>query len=471
MYSYTNPASFDSFFVSKSNSSQGGDYYNLTVNLNHKFSGEKHELTANLSYQGEKSSDTDSENEFPADASYNIIALPASQIRSEESGTEKELRFNADYTKPLFENGFLETGYQMRINDENETYLFENYDPDTDNWLNNPLYSSGNYFDHNIQAAYLTFSDDIAKINYKLGIRSEYTGRSIRREPDSDPYSLSRLDIFPSLHLTRQFKNDQQILASYSKRINRPRPWDLEPFRSYMNSFTLREGNPDLLPEFVNSFELNYQKNFGKSFFVVESYYRNTVNLITRVMYTDPELPDVIIMTSKNINRDNSLGGEIMLNLSAAKWLNINTSINLYRYWLNGTLYGEDISKNSNNWETKINSTFFLSTKSRIQTNFMYNGPSVTAQGNRKAFYFLNLAYRQDFLDRKLSATVSIQDIFGTMRHEFTSSSQDLINSVRFEREHQVVKLTLSYKLNNFKNQNRREDAGEVMMDESSAGF
>jgi hypothetical protein len=101
----------------------------------------------------------------------------------------------------------------------------------------------------------------------------------------------------------------------------------------------------------------------------------------------------------------------------------------------------------------------------------MYNGPSVTAQGNRGAFYFVNLAYRQDFLDRKLSATLSVQDIFGTMRHEFSTFSPNLNNTMRFEREHQVVTLTLSYKLNNFKNQNRKSDETEMNMDDSSGGF
>jgi outer membrane receptor protein involved in Fe transport len=471
MYSYTSPASYDSFNVARGIGTRGGDYYNLVANYTKKFSEPRHELQASLSYQGEKGSDTDEESEYPANELFQVLPINPSRVRSEEMGDEIEFRANIDYTRPFAINGFLETGYQMRLDKENEEYLFENYDPDTNDWINNPLYSSGNYFNRNIQAAYATYSDKLGKLDYKLGIRSEYTNRSIRKDMNSDPYTLERLDFFPSAHLSMQFSGQQQVLTSYSRRINRPGGGDLEPFRTYMNSYTLREGNPELEPEYVNSFELNYQKNIGKSFFVVESYYRNTQNLITRMMYQDPTLPDVVIMTSKNINSDNSLGGEFMLNLTIKKWLNINTSVNIYKYWLNGAIDGEEINKMSNNWDTRLTSSFYLSTKSRIQVIAMYNGPSVTAQGDRGAFYFANLAYRQDFMDRKLSAIISVQDIFGTMKHEFNTYSNTLNNSIRFEREHQVITLTLSYKLNNFKSQERKTDESKMNTEDASGGF
>jgi outer membrane receptor protein involved in Fe transport len=472
MHSYTLPSSYNTYSLSNSTGLRNGDYYNLNLNYTKKFEGLRHELQASVSYQGENGNDSDEESETSADSLYNrLTAFPFSRVRSAETGDEIEFRANIDYTRPLFGDGFLETGYQMRLDDTKEDYLFENYDPDTDKWINDTLYSSGNLFHRNIQAAYATFSDKIGKFEYKLGMRSEYTNRSIRKDLNADPFTLNRLDFFPSAHISRQFIGEQQLLASYSRRINRPGGGDLEPFRTYMNSFTLREGNPSLKPEYVNSFELNYQKNIGKSFFVVESYYRNTQNLITRIMYQDPTLPDVAIMTSRNINNDNSLGAELMLNLTAGKWFNVNSSVNVYRYWMTGTIDGAEINKESNNWDTRINTTFYFSTKSRLQANVMYNGPSVTAQGDRGAFYFANLAYRQDFLDRKLSATLSVQDIFGTMKHEFNTYSETLNNRVRFEREHQVVTLTLSYKLNNFKSQKNKGDESEMNMDDSSGGF
>jgi len=472
MQSYTNPSTTNVYNIAEGIATRGGDYYNLIANYTKKFDKPRHELQTSISFQKEKSSDIDMENEYPTDEFFAIIdSLPIAKVRSGENGDEIEFRLNVDYTRPLFVNGFLEAGYQMRIDNESEEYLFENYDPDTDSWAKDLIYSSGNYFERNIQAGYATYSDKIGKFEYKLGLRAEYTNRSISKDKNSDPYTLERLDFFPSAHVSRQFSGNQQVLTSYSRRINRPGGGDLEPFRTYMNSYTLREGNPELQPEYVNSIELSYQKNFGKSFFVIESYYRNTQNLITRMMYQDPLLPGIAIMTSKNINSDNSLGGEFMLNLAVKKWFNLNTTLNIYKYWLEGTIDNAEINKESNNWDMRLNSSFFLTTKSRLQAMIMYNGPSVTAQGNRGSFFFANLAYRQDFLDRKLSATLSVQDIFGTMKHEFSSFSSTLNNTMAFEREHQVVTLTLSYKLNNFKSQERKTEDTRMNMDDSSGGF
>lgn len=471
MHAYSIPTSYDTFSIANGIGNRDGDYYNLIANFTKKFAQPKHELQVSVTYQNEKGNDSDEESEFLTDEFYKLLSAPASRVRSVEAGDEIEFRTTVDYIKPISETGLLEAGYQMRLDKQDEQYLFENYDPDTDKWLNNPIYSSGNYFNRNIQAAYTTYSNNIGKFEYKIGLRSEYTNRNIRKNINSDPYSLNRLDFFPSLHLSRQFKAEQQVLMSYSRRINRPGGGDLEPFRTYMNSYTLREGNPELKPEYVNSFELSYQKNIGKSFFVIESYLRNTQNLITRVLYKDPTLPDVAIMTSKNINSDNSLGAEFMLNLMAKKWLTLNSTFNVYKYWLNGSIEGEAINKTSNNWDTRLNASFFLSSKSRIQAMLMYNGPSVTAQGDRGAFYFANLAFRQDFLDRKLSATLSVQDIFGTMKHQFSSYSSVVNSTMRFEREHQVVMLTLSYKLNNYKSQSRKQDDSPSMSEDSGGIF
>ena len=477
MYSYTLPVSLNKYNIADGIGSRGGNYYNLNMNYTVKFEGSRHELQVSTSYQGEKGNDSDEESELPTNELYQVIELPdslnfmTSRTRAKEIGDEIDFRLKIDYTKPLFANGFLETGYQMRLDDQKENYIFENYDPDTNNWSNNPLYSSGNFFNRNIQAAYATYSDKLGKFEYKLGLRSEYSNRSIKKSLNSDPFTLDRLDFFPSAHLSRQFAGKQQLLTSYSRRINRPGGGDLEPFRTYMNSYTLREGNPNLKPEYVNSFELSYQKNIGKSFFVVESYYKNTQNLIARMMYQDQTLPGVIIMSSQNINNDNSLGAELMLNLSVGKWLNVNSSVNIYKYWMNGIIDGVNVQKQSDNWDTRLNASFYISSKSRIQANLMYNGPSVTAQGSRGAFYFANLAFRQDFLDRKLSATLSVQDIFGTMKHEFRTFSPEVNNVMRMEREHQVINLTLSYKLNNFKSQKNKTEESEMNVDDGSIDF
>jgi outer membrane receptor protein involved in Fe transport len=230
-----------------------------------------------------------------------------------------------------------------------------------------------------------------------------------------------------------------------------------------MNSTTLRKGDPELEPEYMNSYEIGYQKTFGKSFIALESYYRNTVNKIERIQEIYDLEEGITLMTFDNISKDHSLGAELMINYADLKWLNLNASTSLYRYWIEGEINGVEIDTRSNNWNMRLNATVNFTSKTRLQLTTMYMGPSVTAQGEREAFFFTNLAFRQDFLDRKLSATLQVRDLFGSMKHEFTSYGPSFNSYIEFTREPQVFVLSLSYKINNYKQRRNQGDSGMDM--------
>jgi hypothetical protein len=98
-----------------------------------------------------------------------------------------------------------------------------------------------------------------------------------------------------------------------------------------------------------------------------------------------------------------------------------------------------------------LNATVKFSTESRFQLSGFYRGPSVSAQGTQKGSVFTNLSYRQDFMKKKLTATVSVRDLLGTMRMQGTSSGDNFSSTFKMTREPRVVMLTLSYKINNYK--------------------
>jgi outer membrane receptor protein involved in Fe transport len=460
---YNDAGSYDNYFLTDNYGTHGADYYNLNLNYNRKFKGQGHELTSFVSYSSHKGGDSDSQVEYLTDPEYNITeeTVPYS-LRTGEKGNEYELRAQIDYTRPLGEEGKLEAGYQARIDDEVETYLFEDYDPDLNEWIANDQFSSSNDFFRNIQAVYATYGNKLGNYEYQLGLRGEYTDRRIINAESNEPLTINRFDIFPTLHASRMFRNNHQLMASYSRRINRPRGWYLEPFLTYMNSTTLRKGDPELEPEYMNSFEIGYQKTFGKSFIALESYYRNTVNKIERIQEIYDLEEGITLMTYDNISKDHSLGAELMVNYAGMKWLNLNASTSLYRYWIQGEINGEEIDTRSNNWNMRLNATVNFTTKTRLQLTTMYIGPSVTAQGEREGFFFSNLALRQDFLDRKLSATLQVRDLFGSMKHQFTSYGPAFTSSVEFTREPQVLMLSLSYKINNYR---QRRSEGNMNMD------
>ncbi len=450
IHQYTSPATKDSYSQERDPSKRNGSYFSGDMNFQHKFNKEgTHNLDVVFYYSHRNGDDLDVEDELLTNSSFEPTGLYLSRINTNEHESSNRYRFKADYIKPLGEFGKLEAGIQSRIDRETEDYLFERYDTATEKWINDEKYTSSMDFKREIYSAYTTVSSKIGAVEYMLGVRGEYTNRETDHAKVDKPYKLNRFDFFPSGHFAYTLFDKSQLMASYSRRINRPRGRDLDPFESYRDQYTIRVGNPDLKPEYTNSYELSYMKHFGKSFVSIESFYRVTNNSISRLN----ELGDdnILYETTVNLNNDYSLGGELMGNINFAEWLQVNSSVSVYHYKIEDDSGDGYIERESTNIDGRFNSTFKFSSNSRMQLTGIYRGPSVSVQGERKGMFYTNISYRHDLWNKKLTATFSVQDILGTAKRKGSSSGTNFISNYAFKREPRILMLTLSYKLNNYK--------------------
>ncbi len=469
LHEYTEPANTDVYSVEVENSNREGTYVNTNLNFQQKFNEDgTHKLDALFYYSNSVGDDYEFEDEFFANSNYERTGGYLARVRTIEEEDEDEYRFELDYTKPVGEEGRFEAGLQSRIDREFENYSFNDWDNENNQYIDNPDFSSSQHFKRDIFSAYSTFASNFGSFRYQLGLRGEYVNRSIEHEKADEPAEINRFDVFPTLHLSYEFLNKTQLMTSYSRRIDRPGGRDLDPFPNYYNRYTIRYGNPELEPEYTDSYEVGVMKNWGKSFISLEGFYRVTNNLITQVT----ELGDdgIFYINTENLNNDYSLGSEIMGNINIDDWLIFNTSFSLYRYRIEGEILGESIDRKSTNYTGRLNTTVKFGPSSRLQLTGYYRGPSVSAQGERSSFFFTNLAYRQDLMEDKLTATIGLRDVFGTMKFERTSTGVDFYDVYKRERESQVLTLTLSYKINNFKMERNGGD-GTREMDYDDGGF
>jgi outer membrane receptor protein involved in Fe transport len=457
------PSTEDIYYVSKSILDRSGRYYSLNANYTHEFDTKDHKLTAMAFFSQSKGNSIDSQDDYNTGQDYVIDDILAESSRGTETEDELEMRFQLDYVRPIGAASKLELGYQVRIDDEFGTYLFEDYDHNQADWIENPLYSSDLDFFRNIQGAYATYGGEWKGFQYQLGLRGEYTYRRIDHELSEDIYLINRFDYYPTLHLARELKNDQQLMVSYSKRVERPRGFYLDPNVSYVDPYTIRVGNPALEPEYIHSVELGYQKGWGMNFLALELYYRNTRNLITRVTEYNDSL-ELFILRTDNLNNDHSAGAELMVNWKLWKWLTVNGSVTPYYYRIIGELNNSPVDQQSLNWSSNLNTTFQITPTTRLQTNMAYQSKSATAQGTTEGYYYMNLAFRQDFFKRKLSATLQFRDVFGSVKRDFTNKGANFEQHILMQREPRVVTLTLSYKLNNYRmdGDDRRGGGGDM---------
>jgi len=452
-YEYTMPSSESIYYRSVMDAPRERDFYGGNIFLQHKFESSNHQLDVLIDFARRQGGSDETTEEWLTGSNFEVTGAPYHMTSANEAQDSEDWMLKVDYVRPLGK-GKMEAGWQSRLDDEVETYDFREFDLAM-GWIDNPLFSSEMDFHRDIHSGYVTFSNEVKSFGYQLGLRAEYTDRVIKALEDEQGYVVDRLDWFPTVHLSQQLGNDYQIQASYTRRINRPRGWNLEPFRNYIDKDNIREGNPGLLPEYVNSAELSAMKKWGMTFLSLEAYYRNTENLITRIL--TPLADGVVLHTFDNINQDHSLGLEAMLNYELNDRFNFNLSGSVFNYRLEGMVNGETVDRESNNWRSRLNMNAKFLKRTRLQLSLGYYGPSVTAQGTSEGMFTSSLALRQDLMKNKVTAILQVRDIFGTMRHDFTATSPGYYEHTVMQRESQVVNLTLTYRINDYKPKRDRE--------------
>lgn len=450
VHDYSIPAGNSRYYIDDNGFTWTRSFYSLNASYIQKFIQEGHQLNV-FAFYGERDGSQDQEKlEQNTDENWNPLAVDPFLLRSTEAGPSRQLRLETDYKKPVFDKGNIEAGYHYRSNNQSENYDLETFDYGQNLWQRDDLYTKNTTFNRSIHAVYGIFNHEISSFQYQLGLRGEYTYRDIKVLNSGERSLIDRFDYFPSIHLAWNLSEMNQFMASYSRRINRPRSYFLEPFVTYVDENTRRVGNPDLLPEYTDSYEAGYLRAFDEGSFMVEAYYRDTKNKITWLTYYD-QASAYFVNSFRNLNDEKALGVESSFVYDITKWFNINLSGTYYYYQVED-LTGESTSlRTSNNWDGRLITSFILPSQTKFQLNFAYDSPGVTAQGKTEGSYYADFTARQDLLNKNLSITLKISDILASRNYESYRYGDGFYEYNYRERESRVVMLTLSYRLNNFR--------------------
>lgn len=433
---------------------RGGYFYSLSGDYVHQFSGPKHKFDANFMLYN-RDGDDETLNTLE-DVLGNIID---GQI-SGEYGPSSGFRYRANYMQPFSKLVNIEAGLQGRYRNSQETNKVYYYNSTSEEYEFQDAFSNDVQYLQNIHAAYALSSGEWNNFGYQLGFRAEYTLREIKLNNTGETFDIDRMDFFPTTHLSYNLNENNQFMASYSRRIDRPRGWFLEPFVTWEDAFNVRSGNPDLKPEYIDAYEVGYQLNFGKHALTTELYYRKKKNNIERVRDIWPGSDDIILATFANVGNDHSLGTEIMLNLKLAKWWASDVSGNFFDYRVEGEYNGESFDKNSFTYNVRWNNTFTPFENTRIQINPAYYGPEVEPQDEEKPYFRVDGAVRQSFLQKKLQVTLQVRDIFATAKWESTTETNAFYKHRLYKYRAPIVMLNLTWRINNYKS---KRGEGEMM--------
>jgi outer membrane receptor protein involved in Fe transport len=351
-----------------------------------------------------------------------------------------------DYVQPVNAIGILETGYKstLRFLDSD----FKTQDQINDIFISNPNQSNIFQFREQIHAAYgryksYTGNKEKPTLRYDFGVRFEQTfnhGNSIN---NTNPFDNQYFKIFPSANIAYYLKPNEFIKASYSRRINRPRFGQLNPFTDVTDSLTQRSGNPHLQPELVHSLEVGYSKDWDKSSFSTTIFYRYINNFIQP--FTKTVSNGVLFTQPFNLDDARTLGLETMWTASIYKNWDINVSCTFFQQHINGSNINAEIVKDVFSWNGKAISNFAIWKGGKLQFIGIYNAPMPTPQGERISTYNIDFGFQQKILHDKARLGLIITDIFNTQRNGSNWITNDFTYYRLGRVDSRAILLTFAY--------------------------
>ena len=338
-------------------------------------------------------------------------------------------------------------------------------------------------FKDQVYAAYTTFSQKLKNFTYQLGGRiesSKYSGKLLDSNQvfkNSYPFSF-----FPSVFLTQKLNDKQDLQLNYSRKINRPNFFQFIPYYDFSDSLNISRGNPNLVPEFTNLFELSYDMNLKNgNNIIATAYYRQTDNLITRYQYRDknpnPSKSDSIFISSfANASSSNAYGLEVTSANKIATWWSLTSNVNIYNSKINGNNLESDLSNQKVSWFGKLNNTFTFKKIISIQFTGDYTSKTIlppnravvaeecflaaaicpTANGYTDPVYGFDIAIKKEFLkDKSASLSLSMNDIFRTRvyhTHSISNFSNTVYSTQENERRRdpQMLRLNFNWRFGKF---------------------
>jgi outer membrane receptor protein involved in Fe transport len=441
-----------SHFTNDYNVDAKGHTLDLALNHTFKFKKPKQTLTTDAIY----SQNTDEENGFTIE---NYITPPSGNPGQEKEFSkinDRDFSIQSDYSHPFTEESKLEAGYKIRYRNKENDYTNQKFDYTLNQYVIDPNLTNSFEYNDLVSAAYAQYSGSLGIVSYMLGTRVEQTNTKSRLLTNNSESKNNYIDVFPSANISAKLSKSNEVQLSYSRRIRRPGLGELNPFVNAADPNNYFSGNPNLKPEYTDSYELSYIQYLPGTSITPTLFYRRTKDLISRTReYIDS---NTTLTSFVNYASSKSYGAELIFNSQPVQFWNINGSVSYYKTKIDASNISSAYVNEGSTWSGRVSSSLFLPYQFSLQLSYFYSGDILAAQATVEPFSSFDAALRKDLFDGKLTATLRVSDIFNTLKFRV-----NINNDVNFrellvrKRDTRVLNFSLSYKFGEAdKNQQRR---------------
>ncbi len=402
----------------------------LTANVSNAFNKDKEDTditTTTLSEQGEE--------------------LGTSSIQRTHVYQHTNLaNFSLDYVQPLSPSSTIETGYKgitRYLNSDYERATQENGD-----YIIDPLNTNVFEFKEQIHAAYFQYNGwqgdkEAPKWKYNAGLRAEQVWNHGETVDQSVSFSNQYFNLFPSGSISFYTQKQNNIRASYSRRITRPGLGQLNPFTDITDSLNQRSGNPNLKPELINSWELSYNHLLKKGSVSLAGFYRLRNHAI--LPYTVLDENGVAFTQPQNFGQAITYGTELIATYNPFSFYSLNFSLSAFKIIIEDTSSANEVSKDLLSWYTKLVNNFTISKNGKLQVVGNYTAPTAIPQGESIAVYFVDVGYQHKIMKGRGRFGAVITDVFNTQKSGLITSDTNFTFSRIFKQDTRAIMVTFGY--------------------------
>jgi outer membrane receptor protein involved in Fe transport len=428
----------------------------------HEFGNEDHNLAIDFAYGRY---DEEEDNYFDENFTHPEPRQDITHYLITKGGPITEIQ--VEYANPIAKDTELELGYDGEFLSDNIGNFSESQAADG-SWVTDPNRTNDFVFTQNMNAGWGLFGKEIEALSISAGLRAEMvniTSHLILEDTDSIiPNDYFKL--YPSLHLTYELGDNEQLQLNYSKRVNRADSDEHNPFPEYDDPYTREVGNPYLKPEVIHSFELGYfiqKENFS---FIPTLYYRYKLDAFTEIREI---VEDSILQTRfTNLDVEKAGGLEFVVTHNFKDRIRINFSANFFYSTLDASSLGFSDARSQFNWDAKLAANFTITKTTFAQLNAYYRSGRLTPQGYFEPIPLVNLGFRQDLFKKRASVSFTISDVFSSVEWESITDTPYLYQKTTYGRNTQIFYLGFTYRFGKKFQKSKLEDM--TFEDEIEAG-
>ncbi|MFL5746102.1 MAG: outer membrane beta-barrel protein [Niastella sp.] len=411
---------------SKTNFSNIGLNYSATTDS----LGSKFTLIADYTHNDRKSSSgtysqTADRNNLLTDTAFNFLYPSIARIFTADAKFNKVLKHGLSIT----------VGGKTTITDINNKNAYEVYKNGV--WNNNAVPGFNYQYSEKIIAGFTNISGGAAGVEYKLGLRGEQSDISGELTGSQDT-TINRhyFNLFPSAFITKDLdkKKQHSLNLSYNKRIKRPSYFELNPYKYFIDNYSVQTGNPFLNPQFTHSIELGYtlkkQYYFGIS-------YAQTKDVINQLVESSPDQKQMTILR-KNTGSNTVYTGTFAIPVTIASWW--NTSNNLLLTYTQSK--GPEFNLKKVSFVLQTEQEISLPHDIGVNLNAFYTPNVVQANIITGRMASVDIGLQKKLWNNKLTAKAAVSDIFYT--NNFTATSYYNASIITISQKAQTRTMTLS---------------------------